>query len=85
MYYVVHKQENLTRTTIHLGMQDHLMAKGHSKLFFDQVKSLVEEEVSHISRAIVSVIVFTGSKTFLFEHLFTTTYCAFLRRAKPKI
>jgi hypothetical protein len=30
MYYVVHKQENLTRIVIHLGTHDHLVAKGRS-------------------------------------------------------
>jgi hypothetical protein len=48
MYCVVHKQENLTRIVIHLGTHDHLVAKGHSKEAFDQVKSLVKEEISHI-------------------------------------
>jgi hypothetical protein len=31
MYYVVHMQDNLTQTTIHLGLHDHLVVEGHLK------------------------------------------------------
>jgi hypothetical protein len=44
MYYVVHKQENLTQASIHLSIHDHPMAKGHSREAFNQVKSFVEEK-----------------------------------------
>jgi len=45
MYYVMHKQENLTRVVIYLGTHDHPMVEGRSRKKFNQVKSLVEEEV----------------------------------------
>jgi len=45
------------------------MAEGHSREVFDQVKSLVMEEVSHTPRAIASTIALATSKTFLFKHL----------------
>jgi hypothetical protein len=41
----------VTRVAIHLGEHDHLVAKGCSRKVLDQVKSLVEEEVSHTSGA----------------------------------
>jgi hypothetical protein len=31
MYYIMHKQDNLTWATIHLGMHDHPMAEGCSR------------------------------------------------------
>ncbi len=43
----------MTQTTIHLGKHDHLMAEGCSREVFDQVKSLVKEEVSHTLGATV--------------------------------
>jgi len=45
------------------------LAEGHSKFFFDQVKSMVKEEVFHTLGATVSAIVLVTSKTFFFEHL----------------
>ncbi len=64
MYYIVHKQENLTQTTIHLGMHDHLVVKGHSRETFDQFKSLVEEKVSYTLGATMSAIALVASITF---------------------
>jgi hypothetical protein len=64
MYYVVHKQENLTQATIHLSMHDHPVAKGHSRETFDQVKSLVEEKVSYTLGATMLAIALVASKTF---------------------
>jgi hypothetical protein len=69
MYYVVHKQENLIRVAIHLGMHDHPMVEGRSWETLYQVKSLVKEEMFHTSKAIVSAIALVTSKTFLFKHL----------------
>ncbi len=45
-------------------MHDHPMVEGHSKEVFDQVKSLVMEEVSHTPGAIASTIALATSKTF---------------------
>ncbi len=69
MYYVMHKQENLNQTIIHLGTHDHPLVEGRSRIFFDQVKSMVKEEVFHTLGANVSAIVLATSKTFLSEHL----------------
>ncbi len=70
MYYVMHKQENLTRVAIYLGTHDHPMVEGRSRKKFNQVKSLVAEEVSCtlgggycVNHCVVV------SKTFLSEHL----------------
>jgi len=65
----MHKQENLNQTIIHLGTHDHPLAKGRSRSFFDQVKSMVKEEMFHTPGANVSTIVLATSKTFLFEPL----------------
>jgi hypothetical protein len=69
MYYIVHKQDNLTQTTIHLGLHDHSVVEGCSKKNFKQVKSLVKEEASRTLGAIVLAIGLVTSKTFLLEHL----------------
>jgi hypothetical protein len=54
MYYIVHKQDNLTQTSIHLSMHDHPVAnlEGRSREMFKQVKSLFEKEAFHTPRAI---------------------------------
>jgi hypothetical protein len=69
MYYVIYKLENLIRTTIHLGTHDHSVVEVHFREIFDQVKSLVEEEVPCTSWATVLAIVLVVSKTFLSKHL----------------
>ncbi len=58
----------MIQTTIHLGLHNHLMVEGHSIEVFEQVKSLVEEEVSCTPRATVLAITLATSKTFLLEH-----------------
>jgi hypothetical protein len=68
MYYVKHKQENLIQTTIHLGTHDHLVAKGHSREGFYQVKSLVKKEASHTFGAIALAIALVASINFLSKH-----------------
>jgi hypothetical protein len=59
----------MIQATIHLGLHNHLMVEGHSKKMFEQVKSLVEEEVSYTLGDVVSTITLATSKTFLLEHL----------------
>ncbi len=54
----------MTQVVIHLGTHDHLVAKGHFRKAFDQVKSLVEEKVSHTLRATTSATMLVASKTF---------------------
>jgi hypothetical protein len=51
MYYIMHKQENLTRATIHLNTHDHPVVEGCSRKVVEQVKSLVQEEVACTSGA----------------------------------
>ncbi len=53
MYYIMHKQNNLTQTSIHLTTHD---LEGRSRKMFEQVKSLVEKEASHTPKAIASAI-----------------------------
>jgi hypothetical protein len=53
MYYIMHKQNNLTQTSIHLTTHD---LEGRSRKMFEQVKSLVEKEASHTPKAITSAI-----------------------------
>jgi hypothetical protein len=67
MYYVMHKQENLTSTSIHLGAHDHQVVEGHFREVMEQV--MVEEEESPTLVTIMLAIVLVASKTFLFEHL----------------
>ncbi len=69
MYYVMHKQENLTQIMIHLGMHDHPMAEGHSKEKFEQVKSLVEHKVFCAPRATTSAIALVANNYFFSKHL----------------
>jgi hypothetical protein len=42
MYYVIHKLQSLSRATIHLGMHEHLVAKGMCKEALEEIKVLVE-------------------------------------------
>jgi hypothetical protein len=65
MYYVIHKQDNLIWTTIHLDSHDHPMVEGHSKEVFEQIKSLVKEEAFCTPRIIVSTIALAINKTFI--------------------
>jgi len=51
---------------VNLGTRDHPMMEGHFKKVFNQVKLLVEEEVSHIVGATTLAIVLVTNKTFLF-------------------
>jgi hypothetical protein len=45
MYCVVHKFSNLSRTTIHLGIHAHPIAKGKCKESFKEMKNIVVNEV----------------------------------------
>ncbi len=69
MYYIVHKQENFIWTTIHLGVHDHPVMEGHLKKVFDQVKFMIEEEVSRTLGATALAITLVANKTFLSKHL----------------
>ncbi len=65
--YVVHKQENLTPTIIHLGTHEHLVVEGKCKKVVKQIKALVHEEVSCTLLATPLVFVFVANKTFCLD------------------
>ncbi len=46
MYYVIHKLQSLSRTTIHLGTHEHLVVEGMCKESLEEIKVLVEGQVS---------------------------------------
>jgi hypothetical protein len=65
MYYVMHKKDNLTQTTIHLGLHDHLVVKSCLREVCEQVKFLVKEDVFRTPRATMLAITLAESKIFL--------------------
>ncbi len=69
MYYIVHKQINLTWTMIQLGTHYHLVVNGRCRKFVPQVKHVFHEEVSHSPFVTNSIITLGASKTFVFMHL----------------
>lgn len=70
MYYVVHSLSNLLRATIHLGMHAHPVSKRKYRESFEEVKSMVAEEVLCMPNVTSSAIALVASKMFLFHHLF---------------
>jgi hypothetical protein len=60
----VHKQENFTQETIHLGTHEHLVMEGMCKKVIKQTKSLVHEEVSYTLLATPLVFVFVANEFF---------------------
>ncbi len=68
MCYVVHKQTNLTRTTIHLNTHEHLIIKGKHK-DVEQMKALIHDKVSRSLSITPFTIALVGNKTF-----FLSTY-----------
>jgi hypothetical protein len=46
MYYVVHKQNTLSKATIHLGNHDHLVVDGMDKDTFQDIMILVQGKKS---------------------------------------
>jgi hypothetical protein len=70
MYYVVHKLDTLSQVAIHLGMHEHHVKEGINKESLDEIKLLVEGEVSHTRDAKNSTIAVVANKIFLAQHLF---------------
>jgi hypothetical protein len=68
MCYVVHKQTNLTQTTIHLNTHEHLVTKGKYKNV-EQMKALIHDKVSHSLSITPFTIALAKDKTFFFEHV----------------
>jgi hypothetical protein len=68
MCYVVHKQANLTWTTIHLSTHEHLITEGKYKNV-EKMKTLIHDKVSRSSSITPFIIALVGNKTFFFEHI----------------
>jgi hypothetical protein len=60
----MHKQENLTQATLHLGTHEHLVVEGRCKEVVIQIKALVHEEVSCTMLTTMLVFVFIANKFF---------------------
>jgi hypothetical protein len=69
IYYVVHRLQSMSRTTIHLGVHNHLVADGKCWEFVEKIKRLITEEVDCMLDANISSISFSASKTFLVSYL----------------
>jgi hypothetical protein len=63
MYYVVHKQVNLTRTIIHLSTHLHFITKGKYK-DVEQMKALIHSKIFHSSSTTPFTIALVVSQTF---------------------
>jgi hypothetical protein len=70
MYYVVHKLQSLSRAAICLGMHEHLVAKGMCREALEEIKVLVEGQVSCTPNAKIFAITLNASRAFLARHLF---------------
>jgi hypothetical protein len=46
MYFVIHKFQSLLRVAIHLGTHEHLVVEGMCKESLEEIKVLVEGQVS---------------------------------------
>jgi hypothetical protein len=70
MYYVIHKFQSLSKAAIHLGMHEYLIAEGTYKDASEEIKVLVEGQVSRIPKAKKFAITLNASKALLAHHLF---------------
>jgi hypothetical protein len=70
MYYVIHKLQSLSRVVIHLGRDEHPIVEGMSKESLEEIKGLVEGQVSCTHDTKISIIALNASKAFLAYHLF---------------
>ncbi len=70
MYFVIHKFQSLLRVAIHLGTHEHLVVEGMCKQSLEEIKVLVEGQVSCTLDAKCFAITLNGSKSFLAHHLF---------------
>lgn len=68
MYYIMHKQINLTQLAIHLGTHDHPIVKGKCINVMEQVKFLVQDKVFHSMSTTLLAISLVTNKTFIFKH-----------------
>ncbi len=70
MYYVIHKLQSLSRTMIHLGTHEHLVVEGMCKESLEEIKVLVEGQVSCTHYAKIFAIASNANKAFLVHHFF---------------
>jgi hypothetical protein len=70
MYYVIHKLQSLSRVTIHLGTHEHPITEGMCKESLEEIKVLVEGQVSCTLDAKISTVALNTNKAFLAHHLF---------------
>jgi len=61
--------QSLSRVTIHLGTHEHLIAKGMCKESLEEIRVLVEGQVSCTLNAKISAIALNANKVFLAHHL----------------
>jgi hypothetical protein len=69
MYYVIHKLQSLSRVAICLGTHEQLVAKGMCKEALEEIKVLVEGQVSCTPNAKIFAIALNASNAFLAHHL----------------
>ncbi len=69
IYCVVHRLQSMSRTVIHLGVHNHLVAYGKCWEFVEKTKRLITEEVDCMLDVKISSISFSASKTFLVSYL----------------
>jgi len=69
IYYVVHKFQFMSRTTIHLGIHNHPVVGGKCRELVEETRRLITEEVDHMFDPKISSISFSVSKTFLVSYL----------------
>jgi len=70
MSYVIHKLQSLSRVGIHLGTHVHPIVEGMCKEALEEIKVLVEGQVSRTPDAKIFAITLNANKTFLAHHLF---------------
>ncbi len=70
MYYVIQKLQSLWRIVIHLNTHEHLVAQGMCRESLEEIKVLVEGQVSRTLDANFFAIALNESKAFLAHHLF---------------
>ncbi len=69
IYYVVHRLQSISKTTIHLGVHKHLVVDGKHEESMDETRRLSTKEVDHMLDAQISRIFLNVDKTFLVKHL----------------
>jgi hypothetical protein len=70
MHYVIHKLQSLSKVMIHLSTHVHPIAEGMCKEALEEIKVLVEGQVSRTLDTKFSAITLNFSKAFLAHHLF---------------